>query len=206
MWQTERSYRLNMVLSFVSLVFVVVPLYFVTNALHPLMADSIRTQSTQYFSFALVGAVSVTIVSASLTTLPSALASAIQRGTLEAYLGTPASPQTLFTGLSAYGIIWAIARAVVTLGAGALLGAHVWWGALPGMMLVLLLLVVAYGAMGLFAAALVIYFRTTGPVISAIVTLSVLLGGVYYPTQVIPSWLQTLSEVVPLTYGLRAFR
>jgi ABC-2 type transport system permease protein len=33
-----------------------------------------------------------------------------------------------------------------------------------------------------------------------------LLGGVYYPTHVIPSWLQLLSGAVPLTYGLRALR
>ena len=37
-------------------------------------------------------------------------------------------------------------------------------------------------------------------------TVSGLLGGVYYPTHVIPSWLQSVSEVVPLTYGLRALR
>jgi ABC-2 type transport system permease protein len=36
--------------------------------------------------------------------------------------------------------------------------------------------------------------------------LSGLLGGVYYPTKVIPSWIQDVSEAVPLTYGLRALR
>jgi ABC-type multidrug transport system permease subunit len=33
-----------------------------------------------------------------------------------------------------------------------------------------------------------------------------LLGGVYYPTQVIPSWIRDLGSVIPLTYGLRAIR
>ena len=37
-------------------------------------------------------------------------------------------------------------------------------------------------------------------------TISGLLGGVYYPTHVIPSWLQDLSALLPLTYGLRALR
>jgi ABC-2 type transport system permease protein len=32
------------------------------------------------------------------------------------------------------------------------------------------------------------------------------LGGVYYPTTVIPSWLGQLSNLMPLTYGLRALR
>lgn len=36
--------------------------------------------------------------------------------------------------------------------------------------------------------------------------MSALLGGIYYCTSVIPSWLQQLSIVVPLTYGLRAMR
>ena len=35
---------------------------------------------------------------------------------------------------------------------------------------------------------------------------STLLGGVYYPTTVIPSWLASASEFVPLGYGLRALR
>jgi ABC-type multidrug transport system permease subunit len=29
---------------------------------------------------------------------------------------------------------------------------------------------------------------------------------VYYPTQVIPSWLHAVSTALPLTYGLRALR
>jgi len=32
------------------------------------------------------------------------------------------------------------------------------------------------------------------------------LGGVYYPTHVMPSWLPRLSDAIPLTYGLRALR
>jgi ABC-2 type transport system permease protein len=35
---------------------------------------------------------------------------------------------------------------------------------------------------------------------------SALLGGVYYPTHVIPSWIEHLSAIFPLTYGLRALR
>ena len=31
-------------------------------------------------------------------------------------------------------------------------------------------------------------------------------GGVYYPTSAIPSWLAHASQAIPLTYGLRALR
>jgi ABC-type multidrug transport system permease subunit len=32
------------------------------------------------------------------------------------------------------------------------------------------------------------------------------LGGVYYPTRVIPSWIRDLASLFPITYGLRALR
>jgi ABC-2 type transport system permease protein len=72
--------------------------------------------------------------------------------------------------------------------------------------LILLLIVMAYFAIGLMAAAMVLAFRTTGPLPQVVLLLSGLLGGVYYPTSVIPSWIQSVSSVVPLTYGLRALR
>jgi ABC-2 type transport system permease protein len=73
-------------------------------------------------------------------------------------------------------------------------------------LLILALIVMAYFGIGLMAAAMVLAFRTTGPLPQVVLLLSGLLGGVYYPTSVIPSWIQSLSSVVPLTYGLRALR
>jgi ABC-type multidrug transport system permease subunit len=70
----------------------------------------------------------------------------------------------------------------------------------------LLLLSAAYFTVALIASALILVFRTSGPLVTAVITVSALLGGAYYSTAVIPSWLQSLSTVVPLTYGLRATR
>jgi len=52
----------------------------------------------------------------------------------------------------------------------------------------------------------VLAFGTTGPFPGLLVTASTLFGGVYYPTSVIPSWLERFSAFVPLSYGLRALR
>jgi ABC-2 type transport system permease protein len=71
---------------------------------------------------------------------------------------------------------------------------------------IMALMIIAYFAIGLFAGALVLVFRTSGPLTSAVIAASGLLGGVYYSTSVIPSWLQHLSAAIPLTYALRAIR
>jgi ABC-2 type transport system permease protein len=95
---------------------------------------------------------------------------------------------------------------VLTVAAGVVLGARLAWHGLPALSLILFLLVLAYGSIGLVGAALLLRFRTTGPLLNGVLMGSALLGGVYYPTQVIPSWLQDLSKAMPLSYGLRAAR
>jgi ABC-2 type transport system permease protein len=205
-WQTETSYRLNMALSLASLALVAVPLYFVSNALQPLMAASIAQQSSEYFAFTLIGALAFALISASVSALPTALAGALGRGTLEAFLATPTHPSVLFAGMSAYTVLWALVRAVVLLLAGLVLGVRIAWGSVPVDALIIGLLLLAYASVGLLGSSLLIRYRTTGPLLSGALTISAFLGGVYYPTHVIPSWLQEVSKALPLTYGLRALR
>lgn len=205
-WLTETSYRLNMVFSLASLAFVVVPLYFVTQALQPVMASSIAGEGREYFAFALLGAAAFSLVSAAVTSLPNALAAALARGTFEAFLGTPTPPGVLFAGMGAYGILWALVRAVVIVAAGALLGVRLVASSVPVLLLILALLLIAHLALGCIAGAMLITFRTTGPFVTGVLTGSMLLGGVYYPTHVIPSWLQDIANALPISYGLRALR
>lgn len=80
------------------------------------------------------------------------------------------------------------------------------WSKVPAALVILGLIIVSYLALGVMAGSLVLVFRTTGPFIAGVITASSLLGGVYYSTSVIPSWIGSLSSVVPLTYGLRAVR
>lgn len=205
-WLTETSYRVSMLLSLLSLVVMVVPLYFVANALQPTMERTIASQSQQYFAFVLLGATVYSFITACTSALPTALASAIGRGTLEAFLGTPTHVATLFAGMSAYNVAWALFRASLMVVAGVALGAQLHWSGVPAVLLILALLVLAYGSIGLIGSALLLRYRTTGPLLSGALTLSALLGGVYYPTHVIPSWLQEVSRALPMSYGLRAAR
>jgi ABC-2 type transport system permease protein len=63
-----------------------------------------------------------------------------------------------------------------------------------------------YLPVGILASALVLAFRTTGPLPGLVLSVSGLLGGVYFPPDVVPSWLRWVSWFVPLTYGLRSIR
>ena len=55
-------------------------------------------------------------------------------------------------------------------------------------------------------AGMVLAFRTRGPLPQLVLLASTFLGGVYYPTTVIPGWIKSISAFLPLTYGLEALR
>lgn len=200
------SYRLATVLSLGSLLVTVVPLYFITNALQPTMSESIEAQGGEYFAFLLIGMIAFSFLSIAVTALPQAVGSGISTGTLEALLATPTRLPSLLLGLIGYGFVWTFVRAVVLLAAGLVLGAQVAWDRSLIAVGVLALIALAYIPFGIFAAASVLAFRTAGPLPKGVAAVSALLGGVYFPTQVIPSWIEELSDFIPLTYGLRALR
>jgi ABC-2 type transport system permease protein len=205
-WLSALSYRLEMALSVGGLLVLVVPLYFVAHALQPVMADSIRGQGGDYFAFVLVGIMAIHFLGPAVNALPGAVGSSIRSGTLEALLGTPASRASLLGGLVAYDLTWAVVRAAVLATAGIALGAWLEPAALLPALGVMALIVAAHLPFGLLAAALVLAFRTPGPLPRVAIAASVLLGGAYYPTEVIPDALRVASAAMPLTYGLRALR
>lgn len=205
-WLTAASYRLGMLMSLFGLVAVLLPLYFIANALQPTMQQTIAAEAHQYFGFVVLGAVTFSLITSCTTALPSALDGAIGRGTLEVMLGTPARLSAICVGLMGYGVLWALLRAVILLGVAVVLGASIVWGGVPLAALVLALTMLSYVGIGLLFASLVLVFRTTGPLLAVVLTASMFLGGVYYPSHVVPTWIRDFGAAIPLTYGLRAIR
>ncbi len=205
-WLSAVSYRVSMVFSIAGLAAMVVPVYFVANALQPLLAEAIATEGGQYFAFVLVGMITLNYLADAVQALPSAIRNGVNTGTLEALLSTPARLPSLLGGMTGYDFIWTTLRSVVFLLAGWVLGAAYAWERVLSAAGILLLIVLSYLPFGLLTAAMVLAFRTPGPLPRLALLLSGLLGGVYYPTRVIPSWLQYVSDAIPLTYGLRALR
>ncbi len=205
-WISATSYRVATMLSFVSLLASVIPVFFVTKAIGPIAQESIRLESGDYFGFVVIGIAATYILMAACSVLPSVLSGSIGSGTFESFLVTRTPLPVLLAGLAAYPLVQAVLRASLVVAGAVVLGVRIDPTALPAVAVILLLLIGAYASIGLVAAALVLVFRTSGPLITAVVAGSSLLGGVYYSTTAIPGWLQSIAGFVPLTYALRATR
>lgn len=205
-WLTASSYKVSTAFSLIGALVGILPLFFVSNALQPFMADVIKGEGTQYFGFLLIGTLTYRFTGVAVRTLPGVVGSALSSGTLEVVLGSPTPVPTLLAGMVSYSYLWVVIRTGILLVAGALLGIGLVWSQLPVAVLILGLIVLVHTMLGILFAAVFLIFRTTGPVPALVLVGSSLLGGVYYPTHVIPSWLEHLSALVPLSYGLRAMR
>lgn len=205
-WLSATSYRVATVLQFVGVLATIVPVYFVAQAVQDVAAASIQNEGGAYFAFIVVGIASTYVIAAAASAAPSAVASNLGSGTFESLLGTRASVPAILIGLSFQGVALSLLRALALLIGASMFGAEIQWMAFAGALPVIALVILAYAGIGLIAAALVLAFRTAGPLISATIALSGLLGGAYYSTSVVPGWLRALTEFVPLTHGLRATR
>ena len=126
-WRAAASYRLRLLLSLASLGATVVPLYFIANALQPVMAESIEAQGGQYFGFLIVGMVTFLLLPTAINSLPAEIGSGISTGVLEMLLATPARATSIFSGMIGFSLLWTTARAAALLLAGWLLGAELIW-------------------------------------------------------------------------------
>jgi ABC-2 type transport system permease protein len=184
----------------------IIPVYFISTALQPVAGKMVAEQGGQYFGFVLLGTITFSYLTAAVTMLPQAVGGGISSGLLESYLSTPTRIPVLLSGMTVYGFVWTTVRAVLMLTAGWALGVHVAWDRLLMAIVILALIILAYLPIGVLTAAMILAFRTTVPLGQAVLVASAFLGGVYYPTKVIPSWIQNISAFLPLTYGLRALR
>lgn len=207
-WRTQRSYRVSMVLSVLSLGVTVLPVYFVSKALQPYVGDSIASQATNYFGFLVVGFIALIFVSTTVSSIPDAVGGGIGTGTLEALLSTRAPIPSLLAGMVGYSFVWSAVKAVLFVILAMILGLHMSLGSSLSGIFILMMIVLAHVPFALMAASLVLAFRTTGQIPSIVMISSGLLGGVYWSmtAKSIPQWVHALGNYVPLAPGLRALR
>jgi len=201
------TYRTRTLVSLLSVLLAVIPVYFVAGALQPLAAEAIAAESPEYFTYLIVGSVAAFVITEAVSAVPSLINSYITSGTLEQLLTTPIRWPALVSGLSVYGFGWVAMRALVLL-----VTAWIWatstiaWSRMLEFMMIMALLGVAFMGVGLLTGALVLLVRSTLFIPQAVGTLSALLGTVYFPTSVLPPAFAPFAAFVPTTDALRAAR
>ncbi len=70
----------------------------------------------------------------------------------------------------------------------------------------LLLSIIAFASIGIMAAGIIMVIKRGEPLTGLLSAFANLIGGIYYPVEIMPEWLQRISNVIPVTYAVRAMR
>lgn len=205
--QMQLSYRLSFVLQFLGILFSIASFYFVGEVFGMQASPYLDSYGGDYFSFVLIGIALSGYQSVALYAFSGVIQSAQSTGTLEAMLTTPTRLSTILVGSSMWNFVFTSFRVLLYLIAGVLFfGARFGEANLLAALVILALTITSLGGIGILSASFIMVFKRGNPINFLLGSFSTLLGGVYYPVEVLPRWLQILARFYPLTYSLQAMR
>lgn len=203
---TQLSYRTAFALSFFGLFFRAFVFFFISRFIGDAANDGLAAYNADYFAFVLIGLALNPYFDVGLTAFARALRQAQTTGTLEAMIMTPTPVSYLVIGSAVWSYAFTTFQVFVYLILGAMLGVNFananWLTAIVG----LLLAIIAFASIGIMAASIIMVIKRGDPVTAVIANVSALVGGVYYPLETLPNWLQTIAQFVPLTHALQVLR
>jgi ABC-type polysaccharide/polyol phosphate export permease len=200
------TYRTRTLVSLVSTLVAIFPIYYVAAALRDFAARAVQGHAPDYFGYVIVGSIGVFVVTEAASSIPSIVNSYINSGMLEQLLGTPARWPSVLAGVSMYGFAWVALRALIVLATAWILGQSLHWVRLPEAVLVFALVALVVLPVGLAGAACVLVTRSTLWLPQVAITGATLFGSVYFPATALPPALTWIGEAMPLTPALAAAR
>jgi ABC-2 type transport system permease protein len=201
-----RSYRVVFLFEMVETLLGVAAFYYLAQFVE-VPAFTRAQPAGGYFAFAVVGFAFFDYLSVALNAFDQSLEEARRNGTLEYLLVTQTSLPVILAGSAIYPFVVLSMRTAVYLGWAVLLfnfpvSQANWVGAV----LVLAASVLAFAGLGVFSASYSLLFKRGNPVKWLFLGVAGLVSGIMYPVTVLPSFLQSLARLVPVTYSLEGMR
>ncbi|MCA9972415.1 MAG: ABC transporter permease [Anaerolineales bacterium] len=204
---TEVSYRTGFLVGLGGILFRVFIFYFLAQLVNDSAAPLLSEYDGDYFAFLLIGIAFGSYFSTGLTGFATALRQSQTTGTLEALLMTPTSVSTVIVGSAAWSYTYTTFRVLVYLLVGTLfLGLNLQGANVLAALVSLLLAIVSFASIGIITAGVIMIIKRGDPITALFGNLANLIGGVYYPIEILPAWLQAPAKLLPITYALRAMR
>jgi ABC-2 type transport system permease protein len=202
----ETSYRAGFVLRLGSSIVTVLVFFFISHAFGAAVNTEIQTNGAGYFAFVIVGVALSEFLSMTVGGLGGSLRESQTTGTLELMLLSPSRLSVLMTSATLWLQASAAIGAATYLVAGAILGADFSHADILATASALVLTMIGFTGLGLIAGAFVIVIKRGNPVGWLIRGASVVLSGVFYPTDILPPFLQALGQLLPMTHALTLLR
>jgi ABC-2 type transport system permease protein len=206
-FRNDISYRLSFILETANIGLTLASFYFLSKLLGARLSGGYAP-----FPFLLIGMAVNGYMTTSLYCFAQSIRGNQQVGALKAVFATRISPGGFIFYSALYPMFRAALDAAAYLIGGLFLGLSAAAGtSLAGINLLaaltlFLLSVLAFGSIGILSATFALVFKKGDPLLWFFGGLSWLLGGVFYPLDVLPPALQKLAAWLPITHALSGMR
>jgi ABC-2 type transport system permease protein len=205
-FREDSSYKVGFLFRVATAVINVAIYYFIASAFGSAAAPYLGSYGGNYFAFVIIGVAFSEYLAIGIGAIGESIRQGQTTGTLELMLLSPTRLVVTLLSSSLWSYVFATLRVLVYLIVGAALGMRFDQANLPFALLSLALAIVSFNALGLFSASVIILMKRGDTLGWALRVSSLVLGGVYYPVDVLPGWLRMAGQLLPLTHALELLR
>lgn len=196
------SYRTRMVSQLMTAVFSLTLFFYVSRLVH---VDGFNSPHA-YFGFVVVGIALISVMY-SCFSIPELIRQELVAGTFDRLLLSPFGAVRSVMAMTLFPLLFSFAMATVTLGLACLLfGLALHWSTVPLSVPVMCLVLFAFLPFGLLLAALTILIKQGSVGTSWLIAAISIVGGLYFPVSLLPSWLQSATKLQPFTPATELLR
>lgn len=205
-YRLDVSYKLGFLFRVTSAMLNVAIYYFIARVFNTTAAPYLNAYGGSYFAFVIIGVAFSEYMSIGISAIGDSVRDGQTTGTLELLLLSPTQLLTTLLSSSLWSYVFATLRVFVYLIVGIFLGIDYGNANIPFALLALIVSIISFNALGLFAASVIILMKRGDPLGWALRVSSMMLSGVYYPINVLPGWLRFVGQALPLTHSLELLR
>lgn len=164
------------------------------------------TESGSYVEFVIPGLLMMTMITSVMTGLPRAIAYEKDIGTMNGFLAAPISRFSIIGGKALGRIIRGFIQGILSLVLAIVLFRINVYGSLLSIFAILLLGVFSFVGLGIVMTSIAEDEETASMIIMTLTLPMMLLSGIFFPVEMMPSFMQTISRLLPFTYAVDAMR
>lgn len=203
----EVSYKFSFMVQMLGNVVLLVVFYYIGQLIEGSRIPAIEAYGGNYLAFLLIGLALTETVGVSLTTFAKQIREGQLTGSLEITLLSPVSLNRIL----AYSAFWPYLMSLVRFFIYLIIGATFYQVGFAQAdvfagIVIFLLVVVSFAGLGMCWASVVLIIKRGEAVLTLLSYLFIIASGVIFPVALLPGWVQSLAQWIPLTHGLEAMR
>jgi ABC-2 type transport system permease protein len=206
-FRIESGYKMAFLMRIADSMVLLVLFYFLSQLITPSTSPGLKGHGYSYLSFALIGLAFSRYFDLTLRMFSESIRLAQVTGCFEAMMSSQTGCVSVALMSSLYGLISGGVQLLVILAAGVVgFGVDLTHVNLPATALVLILSLMIFTAFGVLSASAVVWLRKGDPITWLLGGFGTVVGGAYFPIDMMPTWMQKIALVNPITYCLNALR